>query len=301
MKIDKKISLFLQSVKASKTGEQQIRVRVRWSGNVLQMNVGHSVNPKDWLSDVGLCAKKIKNSKGVSGAQINRDIDKTIELLEDCFKAFEVNEEIPNRESLRNALDIKFGKVENVESESVQTLFGQYMIERSKKASWEKSTIAKHSTMKRLLNEFNPDLKISLFGAKVLYDFHSFLVKRGMQNSSIKRDLGFVKAFLSWCEKNKKLETDWKLFEPEIKQVRNKVVVFLSWDELMKVYGLKLPKNKKYLERVRDCFCFLCFTGIRYSDLATLKRTDIYDEYIRVCTEKTDTELRIDLREFGIR
>ena len=33
-----------------------------------------------------------------------------------------------------------------------------------------------------------------------------------------------------------------------------------------------IPKEKKYLERVRDVFMFQCFTGLRYSDVENLKR-----------------------------
>jgi len=41
----------------------------------------------------------------------------------------------------------------------------------------------------------------------------------------------------------------------------------------MKLFQLEIPK--KYLEQVRDVFCFTCFTGLSYSDVYNLKKSDI--------------------------
>lgn len=65
----------------------------------------------------------------------------------------------------------------------------------------------------------------------------------------------------------------------------------------MRLYNLEFIPEKAHLERVRDVFCFQCFTSLRYSDVAKLKRTDVFEDYIRVVTQKTGTELKIDLND----
>ena len=67
----------------------------------------------------------------------------------------------------------------------------------------------------------------------------------------------------------------------------------------MKVYNLQFPANKKYLERTRDVFCFQCFTSMRYSDVAKLRREDIEGDIIKVVTEKTGDTIRIDLNKYS--
>lgn len=58
-----------------------------------------------------------------------------------------------------------------------------------------------------------------------------------------------------------------------------------------------IPKEKKYLERVRDVFMFQCFTGLRYSDVENLKRSDIKDNFIEIITVKTSDSLIIELND----
>ena len=96
-----------------------------------------------------------------------------------------------------------------------------------------------------------------------------------------------------------------------------KPVIFLEKDELLKLYGFKIPKNgtevvlhdmdgeeyrkvvteKASMDKVRDLFCFCCFTSLRYSDLAQLQRTNIQDGYIQLTTIKTDDTVNIPLNE----
>ena len=52
---------------------------------------------------------------------------------------------------------------------------------------------------------------------------------------------------------------------------------------------------KMYLHRVRDVFLFQCYTGLRYSDLANLRRCDVHEKYIEITTIKTIDSLRIEL------
>ena len=98
-----------------------------------------------------------------------------------------------------------------------------------------------------------------------------------------------------------------------------KPVIFLEKDELLKLYEFKIPKNgtevtlhkmdgeeykktvteKASLDKVRDLFCFCCFTSLRYSDLAQLQRTNIQDGYISLTTIKTDDPVNIPVNEMA--
>ena len=87
----------------------------------------------------------------------------------------------------------------------------------------------------------------------------------------------------------------------------------------MRLYNYKVPKTgtkvklKTYegeeyektvslsgcLERVRDMFCFCCFTSLRYSDMRNLKRSDIVDGVINVTTVKTHDKIAIELNKYS--
>ena len=74
-----------------------------------------------------------------------------------------------------------------------------------------------------------------------------------------------------------------------------KKVIFLTTDELTRIRTLSIPQSKQYLERVRDIFLFLCFSGLRYSDVANLKRSDIKPGHMEITTMKTADSLSIEL------
>lgn len=48
MNIKRRIYFYLQKVYNSVSTENQIRIRVRWSNNILQFNVGYNISPEKW-------------------------------------------------------------------------------------------------------------------------------------------------------------------------------------------------------------------------------------------------------------
>jgi len=75
--------------------------------------------------------------------------------------------------------------------------------------------------------------------------------------------------------------------------------VYCSWDELIKLYNLKIPSDKAHLEYARDIFCFCCFTGLRHSDVYKLSKLDIQQKRINVITQKTIEPLYIELNNYS--
>lgn len=74
-------------------------------------------------------------------------------------------------------------------------------------------------------------------------------------------------------------------------------VAFLTWEELMNVYNHTF--EQPYLSRTRDMFWFCCFTSLRYSDAAALKKTDIYDDAIHITAQKTNDKITIELNNYS--
>lgn len=303
MDIKRLISFYLQKVYNTNSPENQIRMRIRWFNNVVQFNVGYTISPTKWDSRNGRCQKGTTNKNGDTAFQINKEISRLESLADDLFKNFEVAGVIPARKEYRDAFNVANGKIVRpilTDSITVQRAFSEYVSEASHRKSWEWATVAKHNSIRNILGSYNKDWPLSGVNEVSLMGYYDFLINRGMKNSSIKKHLSFIFAFLRWCNEKEYLENaDWKKFKPEIKLIHRKQVIFLTWDELMRVYNLKFPKDKAYLERARDVFCFQCFTSLRFSDVYKLKRGDVYPDYIRVCTEKTDTELRIDLNKYS--
>ena len=116
-------------------------------------------------------------------------------------------------------------------------------------------------------------------------------------NRTIVKQFRILKSFLRWISKNGYVIQPGVLeFKPKLKVIP-KVVTFLKYKELMHFFEYEFPKEKEYLSKARDMFCFMAFTSLRYSDLAKLRPSNVIDGYLDFCTEKTDDKLRIALNE----
>ena len=117
-----------------------------------------------------------------------------------------------------------------------------------------------------------------------------------MLNSSTYKIISFLKTFLSWAHERKlNPNTDFKSFKG--KTYENEVI-FLTEEELMKLYNLELKDDR--LSKVRDVFLFQCFTGPRYSDIIALKKEDIRNGTWHLRQQKTKSITQIPLNKYAL-
>jgi integrase len=126
--------------------------------------------------------------------------------------------------------------------------------------------------------------------------------KEGLRNTTILKYISYVRWFLRWASNNSYYSGNLhNTFRPKLKgtNIGIKEVIYLEWEELLELYSFKFPASKTSLPAVRDVFCFCCFTGLRYSDVAKLKKSDVKENYITVITQKTIDSLIIELNKYS--
>ena len=128
-------------------------------------------------------------------------------------------------------------------------------------------------------------------------EFLDFCFSKKLKNNYSGRLIKDLKAFLNWATErgyNTNLAFKKKSFkrlteEPEI--------LFLTYEELLDFYNADL-KNKS-LAKVRDIFCFGCFTGMRYSDIKSLAPENVQENQIRYRVVKTNQTNTIPLNSYS--
>ena len=175
-------------------------------------------------------------------------------------------------------------------------IFDEFVAECSKQNDWSSSTLKKFATVKKHIYTFDPNTTFDSWTEKHFNDYIEFLrTEKNMRNTSIAKQIKFVKWFLRWSNrKGYHQNMAYDKFTPKMKSAPKKVI-FLTWEELNRLKDYKIPPTKQYLERVRDVFLFCCFSGLRYSDVYNLKRSDIKPDHIEVTTVKTADSLIIEL------
>ena len=179
---------------------------------------------------------------------------------------------------------------------SFYKVFDEFVRDCGRQNDWTDSTYEKFAAVKNHLMNFRDGLTFDFFDEKGLNDYVTYLrdVKE-MRNTTISKQLSFLKWFLRWAfKKGVHQNNAYDSYKPKLKSTQKKII-FLTWDELNRLREFKIPSNKQALERVRDVFLFQCFTGLRYSDVFNLRRSDIKDDHIEVTTVKTSDSLIIEL------
>jgi integrase len=305
MNIKRNIIFTLESRKKNGvlvTENVPIRMRVIYSGNRIDFSTGYRIDASKWDENKQRVKNGCTNKLKQSASEINADLLKYYSDIQDIFKEFEVIDVAPTPEQLRITFNKKYKKKEPTEivpeisTASFMNIFDEFVKESGIQNNWTDSTYEKFAAVKTHLQRFDSNLTFEALDESKLTDYVNYLrdVKE-LRNSTIGKQMGFLKWFLRWSKKkgynnNNTFET----FKPKLKSTQKKVI-FLTWEELTKLREYPIPESKKYLDRVRDIFLFQCFTGLRYSDVFNLKRSDVKENHIEVTTIKTADSLIIEL------
>lgn len=304
---------FYLEKRKDKSGDSPIRVSIAIAGNRFLTTIGYNISEHKWNETTERVKQGCSNSKGETYDVINS----RIKQIESYFSDYEIDYKRGKIETInvRQEWKLNFGnKKQPVPEKNIFDRLDEFVVEQGAENSWSKSVYNKFKTLKKHFKAFKSDLTFEYFTKDGLNEFVDYLNNvqiggkktkdqdtrvYGMKNSSIKRQIGFVKWFLRWAtEKGYNTEMSFQNYKPKIKSVPTKVV-FLEWEELMTVYNYPIPEEKEALDRVRDVFCFCCFTSLRYSDVANLRRSNVYSDHIEVTTVKTHDSLTIDLNDYS--
>lgn len=279
-----------------------IRMRVIYNGYRIEFTTGYRIDAIKWDTDKQRVKNGCTNKLKQTAAEINADLLKYYADIQDIFKGFEVIDIIPTIEQLKTAFNNRQKKDVLQESESEVTrvsfwdIFDEFIRECGVQNNWTNRTYEKFAATKKHLESFDTNLTMEVLSESKLAEYVNFLRDtKNLRNSTIGKQVGFLKWFLRWSKK-KGYNTNlaFEMFKPKFKTTQKKVI-FLTWAELTKLRDYKIPETKKYLDRVRDVFLFQCFTGLRYSDVFNLKRSDVKGNHIEITTVKTADSLIIEL------
>lgn len=144
-------------------------------------------------------------------------------------------------------------------------------------ASHQKKSLKEYRTIYNDLKAYEIFYNDTLTYGKINLSFFNkylaYLVdeKENGQNTIAKK-ISTLKTLLNYAAKSGHNKT-FAFRDFSVKKIKTKKN-FLTKEELNLMYHLDLKDNLR-LERVRDIFCFGCFTGLRYSDISTLKFAEI--------------------------
>lgn len=280
-----------------------IRMRVNFTSKRIEFTTGYRIDATKWDADKQRVKNGCSNKLKQSASEINASLLGYYTEIQSIFKRFEVEDVMPTPEQIKEAFNALHKPVSEEPKPKKEALpcdffqvFDDFVEDCGRQNNWTDSTFEKFAAVKNHLTNFHEGLTFEFFDERGLNDYVGYLrdVKE-MRNTTIGKQLSFLKWFLRWAfKKGVHQNNAYDSYKPKLKSTQKKII-FLTWDELNRLREFKIPSNKQALERVRDVFLFQCFTGLRYSDVFNLRRSDIKGDHIEVTTVKTSDSLIIEL------
>ena len=306
MNIKRNIIFTLESRKKNGvliTENVPIRMRVNFASKRIEFTTGYRIDATKWDADKQRVKNGCSNKLKQSASEINASLLEYYTEIQSIFKRFEVEDVMPTPEQIKEAFNALHKPVSEGPKPKNEALpcdffqvFDDFVEDCGRQNNWTDSTFEKFAAVKNHLTNFREGLTFEFFDERGLNDYVGYLrdVKE-MRNTTIGKQLSFLKWFLRWAfKKGVHQNNAYDSYKPKLKSTQKKII-FLTWDELNRLREFKIPSNKQALERVRDVFLFQCFTGLRYSDVFNLRRSDIKGDHIEVTTVKTSDSLIIEL------
>lgn len=275
---------------ADENAKAQIFLIFNFDGNRLRYYTGKRIEPKYW--DKSKQRAKTNYSSAVS---LNQFLKTTANFLEDKYNELKILGKKITIDVLKDELNNRFN-----------TTNGEDVFERFEEFLSSSVNVRAHTTIKRIkttlsrLREFSEAKKcrITFDTIDLGFDerFKDFLINDKKQtNNTVAKHYKSLKVFLNWATE-RGYNTNHEFQKFKAKQVDGEIY-FLTWDELMKLFYLEITNPK--LDRVRDIFCFGCFTGLRFSDILNLKQDNVNNDTIQIQTLKTKGKTIIPLNKYS--
>lgn len=319
------LSFRLEQRKDKKTGEiisKQVPILadISFSGKRIFFPIGYRIDESKWIDRIGdekiqRVKKNNFNSEGESAADINARITRINKATEEVFRKLEFGNLTPTPNIVRFELKSLLDEVKT-ENKTFFEYYRMFIEEQSMLNTWSISTVKKHTTVLNQFKEFRKNLYFEDLTEETLAKYVKFLLARQKtikgktkdekdrivftnNNNYIQKCLKIFKWFMDWATKRGyNRNTDYKKFNPKLKGISSRQnIIALTVEEFLHLYSMEI--EEKYLDRVRDVFCFCCATSLRYSDVRNLKWKNIKDDHMEITTVKTDDMLRIPLNDYS--
>ena len=290
--------------------EMPINADITFGGMRIWYYSGYRIAPAKWDEKAQKVKRNNFNSDDVSASDINQRLIKIASAVDDAFAQLELREEEATpatvREEVKKILD-----EERCTRLTVCQTYDILIDEREKEiketpatAQWSKGTLTKHKTMRKHLSGFRATLYFEDINDELLAKFELYLIGKRLSNSYVFKSMKDIKTFLNWATKkgynrNIKYQSYQQRFHDETTSDTAVNHFALTPEELQSI--MTFPTHRQAIDRARDVFVFCCFTGLRFSEVMALKRSNMDGDILDTTAQKTRQRKRIPLAEDAMR
>jgi len=287
-----KVNFYLKDPKG-KT-ETLIFLFFSYEGNRLKYSTGELINPKNWNEENQRVKKSFK-----ACFEINNLLDRIEGEVKQIYREAITNNQKISPEFLRISLE-KRTSPQVSEKVGFYDYYQEFV--ETQRATKSIRTIQKYKTLFNHIKDFQTKKHFIVQFDKIDTKFYELFIAfyindKKLLNNSIAKYIKTLKTFLNWAtDRGYNLNIAYQKFKAKEKDTD---IIYLTEQELFNLYYLDLSENTK-LSKVRDTFCFGCFTGLRYSDIQKVQKVNLRNEELHLVSDKTTERMIVPLNEYAL-
>ena len=232
-----------------------IRMRVNFASQRIEFTTGYRIDVAKWDADKQRVKNGCTNKLKQSASEINAALLGYYTEIQEIFKRFEVAEVMPSPADVKSAFNARHRsddvQVERTSdkpdpSNNFYKAFDDFVRVCGRQNDWTHATYEKFAAVKNHLRAFRADLSFSFFSEAGLTEYVRYLrEEREMRNSTIGKQLSFLKWFLRWSfSQGMHRNNAYDTFRPKLKDTQKKII-FLTWEELTRLREIEIPPAKQ--------------------------------------------------------
>ena len=297
---------FYLSGAPNKRHEYTIRMYItavpRGNKRAITISVGRHILKKDWDAD----KQRVKQSY-IGSPELNRYLDSlrvAVQRRYDMMCA-ELGAANVREANFKPEIIRLFTPLEETPPKGFFDVFDEFI--QSHRTTGTTATVQKYTTVRKHLHTFQETTGYNLTFETITLEFQdafrAYLIEEaGVLNNTASKVFSFLKTFLHWALQRKYTNNnDFQAFRIKYEETDS---VALTESELMCLFEYNFT-TAPTLEKVRDVFCFQCFTGQRFSDVAACDFNDIKHEHNQwfwlLRTHKTKSVLKVPMNPYALR
>lgn len=262
-----------------------------FNGDRLQYNTGKSVDKKYYNDEYWKTSRKPIKTSAPNALLLNKALTAFRLHVEKMHSDMTTAGTVPTKKAFRTSLDATYKNkgASVVNGYTMSQIVDLYLAEVERDMApntlKNKKTALIHfkNYWRKKGNDSEP-LASQNFSDEFFRDLQKYIQKEAALNNTAVKYLNVVRSFFGWMRRQKHIAH----FEFNLSLTENAInVIFLNEEEVKHL--AKVVYKQESLARVRDVFVFGCFTGMRYSDIKNLKKTDIVGNTIRFYNQKNGT------------
>lgn len=247
--------------KLNKEGKAPIIIEAYFSRSSRKpINLNISIEPRQWNS------KQLKVVKHSHDVVYNSIINSTINNIEDYQ-----GELIKKGKSLSPELLHQF--LTNLEHGGSAACIMRAELEKQNDLS--QGTYRGYASFINTFDEFRPNITFTEINYDVVQTYDRYLRSKGFTQSTIHKRHKMLSKFIQIAIKKNIISHEDNPYLHFKKKAGEPKKDALTIDEVIKLEKLPISESDHGLTKTRDIFLFCCYTGLRYSDMQSLRKDEV--------------------------